>query len=81
MGSGWRFPDSAPETRREIAGIVGFEFVADRIEIKHKLNQHHPVGNVLGAIRGLRERGDAGSTEIADVMERSLHAREATNRD
>jgi transcriptional regulator len=81
VGSDWRFPDSAPGTVHELAGIVGFEMAVERIEIKHKLNQHHPVGNVLGAIRGLRERGDAGSTEIADLMERSLHAREATNRD
>lgn len=76
VGSAWRFPGSAPGTTHELAGIVGFEMAIERIEIKHKLNQHHPAANVRGAIQGLRARNDVGSDEIADLMERSLHARE-----
>jgi transcriptional regulator len=75
VGSGWRFPDAAPGTVRELAGIVGFEFVADRVEIKHKLNQHHPAGNVEGAVIGLRAMQQPQSTEIADMMEAALFAR------
>jgi transcriptional regulator len=68
IGSDWRFPDSAPGTRAELAGIVGFELVAERIAIKHKLNQHHDDASRAGAVRGLRGRGDPGSLEIADLM-------------
>lgn len=68
IGSHWRFPESAPGTGAELAGIVGFDFVAERIQIKHKLNQHHTRANVEGAIRGLRERGDTGSAEVAELM-------------
>jgi transcriptional regulator len=68
VGSAWRFPDSAPGTRAELAGIVGFELTAQRIAIKHKLNQHHDDASIAGAVRGLRGRGDPGSLEIAGLM-------------
>lgn len=68
VGSDWRFPDSAPGTRAELAGIVGFELVAERIAIKHKLNQHHDDASLDGAVRGLRGQGDPGSLEIAALM-------------
>jgi transcriptional regulator len=68
VGSDWRFPDSAPGTRAELAGIVGFELTAGRIAIKHKLNQHHDDASVAGAVRGLRGRGDPGSLQIAELM-------------
>jgi transcriptional regulator len=75
LGSDWRFPASAPGTVREIAGIVGFELTAQRVAIKHKLNQHHPVANVEGAVAGLRGVGDPGSREIADMMAAALALR------
>lgn len=76
LGSHWRFPDSAPGTAREIAGIVGFELTAQRVTIKHKLNQHHPATNVKGAIEGLRRVGDAGSADVANMMADMLSRRE-----
>lgn len=79
IGSDWRFPASAPGTSRELAGIVGFELAVERIEMKHKLNQHHTAANVRGAVRGLRNRNDVGSTEIAGLMECALHARTAAD--
>ncbi len=74
IGSDWRFPESAPGTEGELAAIVGFELVADSIQIKHKLNQHHAPDSVEGAVAGLRSRGDPGSTEIAELMARALES-------
>lgn len=75
LGSDWRFPASAPGTRHELAGIVGFELLAERIEIKHKLNQHHDADSVRGAVRGLRATGQAQAGEIAELMAAALVAR------
>ncbi len=75
IGSDWRFPDSAPGTSHELAGIVGFELVAERIRIKHKLNQHHGDASVEGAVAGLRNTGRPLDAEVADLMEASLRQR------
>lgn len=75
ISSNWRFPDAAPGTTRELAGIVGFELLADDIQIKHKLNQHHADASVEGAVRGLRGTGRSLDGEIAAMMEASLNQR------
>lgn len=75
IGSDWRFPGSAPETARELAGIVGFEFEATRIQVKHKLNQHHDAASLRGAIDGLREHGNYEGREIAALMQGVLDAK------
>ncbi|MBX3725536.1 MAG: FMN-binding negative transcriptional regulator [Xanthomonadales bacterium] len=79
LGSAWRFPEAAPDTVRELAGIVGFELEAESIEIKHKLNQHHDRTSVEGAIAGLHDRDDPGSVEIAAMMASALAARDAAH--
>ena len=49
----WRYDDS--HARPMLRGIVGFELEADDIQLKFKLNQNHPAGNVTGAIEGLAD--------------------------
>lgn len=68
VGSDWRFPDSAPGTATELTGIIGFELEATRIQVKHKLNQHHDDASLSGAVTGLRRQNDSGSQEIATLM-------------
>ncbi len=80
MGSDWRFPETAPGTTHELAGIVGFELVADQIRIKHKLNQHHGDASVEGAIAGLRATGRPLDTEVAELMQDSLRQRQENRR-
>ncbi len=75
IGSDWRFPDSAPGTVRELAGIVGFEFAATRIQVKHKLNQHHDPASLRGAVAGLRRHGNHEGQEIAALMQGVLEAK------
>lgn len=72
IGSDWRFPGSAPGTTHELAGIVGFELEATRIQVKHKLNQHHTADNLSGAIDGLHRHGNGEGHEIATLMAQVL---------
>jgi transcriptional regulator len=73
--TGWRFPESAPDEVRALAGIVGFRFDVQRVELKFKLNQNHPDANIRGAIRGLMARGDENAVAIADLMQQRLDSR------
>jgi transcriptional regulator len=64
----WRFANVEPSVRHELRGIVGFELAVDRLELKFKLNQHHPAAKREGAICGLRTTGTSGGAEIANLM-------------
>ena len=59
------------ETRRAamLKAIVGIEIEVETIEAQKKLIQHKGQTEHAGAINGLRQRGDAGSATIADLME------------
>lgn len=65
----WRFEDTGEAGRARLEAIVGFELVAEEIQIKLKLNQNHVAGNVRGAIAGLRKEGSGESAEVASWME------------
>ena len=64
----WRFADVERDVRLELRGIVGFELQVERVELKLKLNQHHPQPKREGAIRGLRDTADPAAVEIAAMM-------------
>lgn len=71
LGGDWRFPESAPGTVGELAGIVGFELTVERIELKFKLGQNHPPANIEGAAAGLAAlAGQAG--EVAELMRQRM---------
>ncbi len=78
IGSNWRFPETAPGTTHELAGIIGFELVAEHIQIKHKLNQHHADASVEGAVAGLRSTGRQLDDEVAEMMQDALRRRQET---
>lgn len=67
----WKVGD-APEDHIEksLRAIVGLEVAIERIEGKFKLSQNHPARNRAGVIAGLRERGDTGDGELAELMAR-----------
>jgi transcriptional regulator len=67
---GWsteRIPSEV--TGKLLQSIVGFEIEITRIEGKWKLGQNRSAEDSRGAIRGLRERGDAESLEVAAAMD------------
>ena len=71
----WRLADTEPAAQRMVAGIVGFELTATRVELKHKLSQNHVPGRVAGAIAGLRAEGGAAGDEVATLMAAALAQR------
>lgn len=75
VGSAWRFPQSAPATRHELRGIVGFRLEARRIELKFKLNQHHSAEKVETAAAQLAARPEPDAQAIAALMRDRLARR------
>ncbi|HEY8053031.1 MAG TPA: FMN-binding negative transcriptional regulator [Steroidobacteraceae bacterium] len=69
----WRFEASTGP--RMLRGIVGFELVADRIQVKFKLNQNHPAENVVGVIAALTAAPTDDSRAIAALMQTALSKR------
>lgn len=68
VGSDWRFEHGREDHVRQLRGIVGFRFSAERIELKFKLNQNHPAANVHGVAAGLQQLGGEDNAEIAALM-------------
>ena len=77
VGNDWRFEHDRDDHVRQLCGIIGFRFVAERIELKFKLNQNHPAANVEGAADALQRLGGEDNLEIAALMRERL-ARAAT---
>lgn len=68
----WSISDAPPDfIARMIESIVGFEIAISRIEGKWKVSQNQPAANRAGAVEALRQRGDAGALEIADLVEKA----------
>lgn len=64
---------AAPANRRALGGIVGFELIADDIQIKLKLNQNHPEGNIRGVIDALStEPSSDDGRAVAHLMREAL---------
>jgi len=76
--SNWRFDQVTTETRRDLRGIVGFRFTAERIELKFKLNQNHPLANRLGVVTALERIGGDDRNAIAALMRERI-AKESAN--
>lgn len=72
VGSDWRFDPDRPDARRQLRGIVGFRLKAERILLKFKLNQNHPVGNRSGVIEHLEMNDTASGRAIAALMRERL---------
>ena len=68
----WRFQDTGEAGRARLKAIVGFELIAEEIQVKLKLGQNHPRGNIGGTVKGLRATGAPGDSETADWMDQ-LH--------
>jgi transcriptional regulator len=58
-----------------LRGIVGFRFVITRIEGKWKMSQNRELNDQLGVTKGLDQRAEGDDVEIADLILRSLKAK------
>jgi transcriptional regulator len=73
----WSITDAPEEfIERMIGSIVGFEIAISRLVGKWKVSQNQPAQNRAGVVGALRQRGDAGALEMADLVEEAArHAR------
>lgn len=78
VGSDWRYEPQRATHRSQLRGITGFRFVPERIELKYKLSQNHPLANVQGAIAGLQAQADPQAHEIAALMGERLQPKPTT---
>jgi len=75
VGNDWRFGHDRDDHVRQLRGIVGFRFDVERVELKFKLSQNHPVANVEGAAAALRQLGGESNVAISDLMRERLARR------
>jgi transcriptional regulator len=52
-----------------LGGIVAFSVQIERIEAKAKLSQNRSLGDRVGVIKGLKERGEGDDRGVAEMME------------
>lgn len=53
----------------QLRGIVGVEFLVERVEAKAKLSQNRSEADQAGAVEGLRRETTPSSAAVADFME------------
>mgnify|MGYP006142185429 FL=1 len=75
VGNDWRFEHDRDDHVRQLRGIIGFRFTVDRVELKFKLSQNHPVANVEGAAAALHRLGGEDHVAVADLMRERLAPR------
>ena len=75
VGGQWRYDHDNPRERSQLRGITGFRFEPDRVELKFKLSQNHPVANVEGAAAALHRLGGEDNVAVADLMRERLAPR------
>lgn len=76
VGNDWRFGHDRDDHVRQLRGIIGFRFTTERVELKFKLSQNHPVANVEGAAAALQQLGGEDNVALADLMRERLAHRE-----
>ncbi|MFC3549596.1 FMN-binding negative transcriptional regulator [Lysobacter cavernae] len=68
VGSDWRFEPERDDHRSQLRGIVGFRLRAERIELKFKLSQNHPLANRHSVIEQLAQQPRDDSRDTAVLM-------------
>ena len=72
VGNDWRFEHDRDDHVRQLRGIIGFRFDVERVELKFKLSQNHPVANVEGAAAALQHLGGEDNLAISNLMRERL---------
>ncbi|WP_374606546.1 FMN-binding negative transcriptional regulator [Thermomonas sp.] len=72
VGSDWEFDATDPRQNAMLRGIVGFRFVPDRVDIKLKLSQNHPLANRQAVIDALSSQAAEDARAVAALMRTTL---------
>lgn len=75
VGNDWRFEHDRDDHVGQLRGIIGFRFTVERVELKFKLSQNHPVANVEGAAAALQQLGGEDNVAVSDLMRERLARR------
>lgn len=72
IGSDWQFEPEREDQRSQLRGIIGFRFLVERVTLKFKFSQNHPLANRIA----VADRLDALDTErtraVAALMRERL---------
>ncbi len=68
VDSHWRYEHEREDLRSQLRGIIGFRLTVDRIDLKFKLNQNHPVTNRAAVATQLGGQSREASREVAALM-------------
>jgi len=68
VGGDWDLLPLEPRQRRMLAGIIGFRFRAQQVQVKLKLSQNHPEANQHSVIDALSALDSPPSHELAQWM-------------
>ena len=74
VGSDWRYEHEREDHRGQLRGIVGFRLAVERITLKFKLNQNHPVANRIAVATQLAAQAREASLDVAALMRARLAA-------
>lgn len=74
VGSDWRFEAGRDDHRVQLRGIVGFSLVAERIDLKFKLGQNHPVENRRSVADRLESLAQRHGPDVARLMRERIPA-------
>ena len=72
VGSDWEFDPADARQHGLLRGIVGFRFVPDRVDIKLKLSQNHPLANRHAVIDALSSQDAGDARAVAALMRTTL---------
>ena len=68
VGSDWRFEPERGDHASQLRGIVGFRFLVERIEMKFKFSQNHPVANRVAVAERLDALDRESTRAVAALM-------------
>jgi transcriptional regulator len=74
VGSDWRYEHDREDHRSQLRGIIGFRMAVQRITMKFKLNQNHPVANRIAVAEHLDAQDRESSRALAALMRQRIDA-------
>lgn len=72
VGGNWKFESDRDDHRKQLAGIVGFRLIVERVQMTFKFSQNHPPANRIAVAGHLEAQGSDRSRAVAALMRERL---------